>query len=201
MKLKLSSGKRRLLILISLATAIAAGIWLRGSRRTVAVEFGTERVERGGIRHTVTTTGTLQAVATVQIGSEASGTISELYADFNSRVHKGQVIAQLKPNIFQAQVESARANLSAAQASMADAQARKLAAQSTIQNQRAGVIGAAANVAALKVQYDNAQNALRRQDYRLACHSETFPGKRHNLRASCFVSPSTKASFVSASDS
>ena len=55
--------------------------------------------------------GTLQAVTTVQVGTQVSGTISELYADFNSLVKKGQVLARLDPSLFQTQIEQARANL------------------------------------------------------------------------------------------
>ena len=64
----------------------------------------TARIEKGNLRNTVTATGALQAVTTVQVGSQASGTISALYADFNSVVKKGQVIAQLDPTVSKAQV-------------------------------------------------------------------------------------------------
>ena len=65
----------------------------------------TAKVERGNLRNTVTATGTLQAVTTVQVGSQSSGTISALYADFNSVVKKGQVVAQLDPSTAKAQVD------------------------------------------------------------------------------------------------
>ena len=75
--------------------------------RASAAQYLTGRVERGNLRNTVTATGTLQAVTTVQVGSQASGTISGLYADFNSRVKKDQVIAQLDPAVSKAQVDQA----------------------------------------------------------------------------------------------
>jgi HlyD family secretion protein len=81
----------------------------------------TARVERGNLRNTVTATGTLQAVTTVQVGSKASGTISALYADYNSVVKKGQVVAQLDPAVSKAQVDQARANLQQAKASLQQA--------------------------------------------------------------------------------
>ena len=81
----------------------------------------TAKVERGNLRNSVTATGTLQAVTTVQVGSQASGTISALYADFNSTVKKGQVIAQLDPSVEQAQVQQARANLEQARRSCSSA--------------------------------------------------------------------------------
>jgi HlyD family secretion protein len=64
---------------------------------------------------TVGATGTLQAVTTVQVGTQVSGTIQALYADFNSLVKKGQVLARLDPSLFQTQIEQARANLIRAQ--------------------------------------------------------------------------------------
>jgi HlyD family secretion protein len=68
-------------------------------------------VTRGSVVETVDATGTLQAVTTVQVGTQVSGTIKTLHADFNSRVRRGQVIAELEPSLFAAQVEQARASL------------------------------------------------------------------------------------------
>jgi HlyD family secretion protein len=138
----------------------------------------TAKAERGNLRNTVTATGTLQAVTTVQVGSQASGTISALNADFNSVVKKGQVIAQLDPAVSKAQVDQARAALQQAQASLqlaragvsnsragvGDAQARALAAKSTVQNSQAGVSSSEANLAVLKAQQDDALSYLKQQE-------------------------------------
>jgi len=78
--------------------------------------FSEARVERGEIRALVSATGTLNPVNTVQVGSQVSGTISHLYADFNDRVEQGQVIARINPAIFQAKVAEAQANLKSAEA-------------------------------------------------------------------------------------
>src|SRR5258705_11162903 len=75
-------------------------------------------VSRGDIVDTVGATGTLQAVTTVQVGTQVSGTISELHADFNSLVKKGQVLARLDPSLFQTQIEQAKANLARSQADL-----------------------------------------------------------------------------------
>jgi HlyD family secretion protein len=146
-----------------LAVGAIAG-YIFWSRQATAEEYMTGKIERGTIRNTVAATGTLQAVTTVQVGSQVSGTISALYVDFNSNVKRGQLVAQLDPAIFQAQVASARANLEQSRANLADAQARLIAARSTIDNQRAGVSSANANLAALKAQRDDAQNQLKRQE-------------------------------------
>jgi HlyD family secretion protein len=145
-------------------------------------QYMTAKVERGSLRNTVTATGTLQAVTTVQVGSQASGTLSALYADFNSVVKKGQVVAQLDPGVAKAQVDQSRANLQQARASLqqsiasvtgsragvSDAQAKALAAKSTVQNNQSGVSGAQANVAVLKAQLDDAQSFLTQQQSLMA---------------------------------
>jgi HlyD family secretion protein len=81
------------------------------------------RVERGDVIGRVTATGTLSALVTVQVGSQVSGRISELYADFGSRVKKGQVIARLDARMFRAAEEQARANREAAEADLEKARA------------------------------------------------------------------------------
>jgi HlyD family secretion protein len=175
---RLLAGKKKLLLGGGvMAIVMLAGFYFWGSDASTP-QYMTARVERGNLRNTVTATGTLQAVTTVQVGSQASGTISALYADFNSVVKKGQVIAQLDPSTAKAQVEQARANLEQARASLAnaraavvnsragvsDAQARSMAAKSTVQNNQAGVSGAEANVAVLKAQQDDALSLLKQQE-------------------------------------
>ncbi|HJR05871.1 MAG TPA: efflux RND transporter periplasmic adaptor subunit [Pyrinomonadaceae bacterium] len=183
-KLNLSGKKRFIIVVGAVALVAVMGFVLWGDRASAA-EYMTAKVERGNLRNSVTATGTLQAVTTVQVGSQASGVISALYADFNSTVKKGQVIAQLDPSTTQAQVEQARANLVQARAALqqaqagvaqsragisqsravvTDAQAKAIAAKSTVQNQQAGVSGAQANLAVLKAQMDDAATFLRQQE-------------------------------------
>jgi HlyD family secretion protein len=173
-------GKKRLLLVggAGLLLLAVAGYYFWGNRAT-AQQYLTARVERGNLRNTVTATGTLQAVTTVQVGSQASGTLSAINADFNSVVKQGQVIAQLDPSVSKAQVDQARANLQQARASLqqaiagvsgsragvSDAQAKALAAQSTVQNNQSGVSSAQANLAVLKAQLDDANAFLKQQDY------------------------------------
>src|SRR6201988_653709 len=175
---RLLLGKKKLLIGGGfMAGLILAGFYF-GSDDSSTPQYLTARVERRNLRNTVTATGALQAVTTVQVGSQASGSISALYADFNSTVKKGQVVAQLDPSTAKAQVDQARANLEQARAGLAnaraavtnsragvsDAQARNLAAKSTVQNNQAGVSSAEANVAVLKAQQDDALSLLKQQE-------------------------------------
>ena len=173
-------GRKKQLILGGAAAAVLAfaGFYFWGNQSS-APQYMTAKVERGNLRNTVTATGTLQAVTTVQVGSQASGTLSALNADFNSVVKKGQVIAQLDPAVSKAQVDQARANLQQARASLqqsiagvagsragvSDAQAKALAASSTVQNNQSGVSSAQANLAVLKAQLDDALAFLKQQDY------------------------------------
>lgn len=181
--IKLASAsvlKRKKLALIGAAGVAAlafAGFYFWGGQAGAA-QYLTAKVERGNLRNSVTATGTLQAVTTVQVGSQASGTISALLADYNSVVKKGQVIAQLDPAVSKAQVDQARANLQQAQAGLqqakaavsnsragvTDARAKAQAAASTAQNNQAGTVGARANLAVLKAQQDDALSLLNQQE-------------------------------------
>lgn len=99
-------------VMTVLLVVAGAGGWHWWSRpREAASPFTTATVTRGNIVETVNATGTVQAVTTVQVGTQVSGSIKALYADFNSKVRQGQVIAELEPSLFQSQVEQARASL------------------------------------------------------------------------------------------
>ncbi len=101
-----------------------------GWNHTSQAQHFTAKVERGEIRDVVEATGTINAVITVQVGSQVSGTIAKLNVDFNSRVHKGEVVALIDPALFQgallqatADLENAKANQKAAQANLEKAKA------------------------------------------------------------------------------
>ncbi|MDQ3473716.1 MAG: efflux RND transporter periplasmic adaptor subunit [Acidobacteriota bacterium] len=161
----------------AVAVVAVAALYFWGTGPS-APQYMSAKVERGNLRNTVTATGALQAVTTVQVGSQASGTISALYVDFNSIVKKGQVVAQLDPSVAKAQVDQSRANLQQARAGLqqaqaavansragvSDAQAKAVAARSTVQNSQAGVTGAEANLAVLKAQQDDALSLLKQQE-------------------------------------
>jgi HlyD family secretion protein len=110
--------KRVLLAILGgvLVPAVALVLILRG--READVRYATAAVDRGDVIEVVGATGTVQAVTTVQVGSQVSGTIQSLHADFNSVVRKGEVLARLDPSLLQARVEQARANLISARANL-----------------------------------------------------------------------------------
>jgi HlyD family secretion protein len=130
-----------------------------------AHSYRTEAVSRGDIQQTVTATGTVNAVTTVLVGTQVSGTIKELFVDFNSHVKKGQLIAQIDPEMFEAQAAQARANVEKADATFQDAErtlkrnrelfARNLVPRSDLDTAETNYYGAKAQLeqskAALKV--------------------------------------------------
>ncbi len=110
--------KRAIIVLLIIA-AIGAGAGAYYMRRNGnEIQVNTLPVTRGDLVDTVGATGAVQAVTTVTVGSQVSGNISELHADFNSIVHKGQVIAKLDPSLFEAQLQQAQANLNQARANL-----------------------------------------------------------------------------------
>ncbi len=138
---------------IVITTLVAALLFDCRGRDKNNPQYKTERIDRGNVTMTVTATGTLSAVTTVQIGSQVSGVIARLYADFNSRVKKGQLLAELDPTPIQAQVEQRRADLTKAQVEAASARI-------TYERQRrlvASGLSAQAELDSARAQYEGAQ--------------------------------------------
>src|SRR3974390_2424926 len=114
--------KRKWLILAGVVAVAGLFAALRLNRGAQAQHF-TAKVERGAISDVVEATGTINSVITVQVGSQVSGTIAKLFADFNSRVHKGDVVALIDPALFKGALLQATADLKNAQANLVAARA------------------------------------------------------------------------------
>jgi HlyD family secretion protein len=119
-------------------------------------------VERGGISAYVSATGTLNPVIMVQVGTQVSGTIEKLIADYNSSVQDGQIIAQLDQASFRAKVAQAEASLENARADLKNAQANVLNVAASIENARAEVANQRANVERVQVEVADAKRNLER---------------------------------------
>jgi HlyD family secretion protein len=91
---------------------------VRQCRSRGAANYQTATITRGPITQAVTATGTLNPVVNVQVGSQVSGNIAKLFADFNSEVKAGQVVAQIDPALFQATVTQAEGDLANAEAAL-----------------------------------------------------------------------------------
>lgn len=129
--------KKKIIILLIIAVVIVAiGLffYLRENGNNMA--YKTEKVSRGGINALVTATGTVNAVTTVSVGTQVSGTIKRLMVDYNSPVKKGQLLAQIDPANVQAQVDQADANLWSAKANLEKAAVATLDARRTLQRNK-----------------------------------------------------------------
>src|SRR5688572_16075730 len=104
-------ARRLVLITLLVGIATAAFLYYRGGEASSTPTIATTPVTRGDIVEQVDATGTLEAVVTVQVGTQVSGTLKALRADFNAHVRRGQVIAELEPSLFETQVEQARATV------------------------------------------------------------------------------------------
>ena len=123
---------------VALCAVIALTAWffLRGQS---SVQYRTAAVEHGDLGVAISATGSPNAVVTVQVGSQVSGTILALYANFNTKVAKGQLIARIDPAALQAKVDQGHANLQAAQAAVANAEAGIVRADASVQSAHASV--------------------------------------------------------------
>ena len=163
--------KKRAASIVVLIAALGVALYVYRTRAaTPQANVVTQPFSRGDIVSTVEATGTLQAVETVQVGTQVSGVVSALYADFNSIVRKGQVIARLDPQLIQTQIEQQQANVTRAEADLervnvtvADARqklerAEQLAEKSLIP--RSDLETAMTNVASAEAQVRGSQAAL-----------------------------------------
>src|SRR2546427_3615084 len=98
-------------LLLAGVLAVVALFVVLGLNHTQQAQHFTAKVDRGDIHDVVEATGTINAVITVQVGSQVSGTISKLSVDFNSRVHKGDIVALIDPALFQGALLQASADL------------------------------------------------------------------------------------------
>src|SRR5690242_16879393 len=127
------------LVLAAALIAILAGGWAV-RRRADDPTYLTAEVKRGDITAVVQATGTINPLTTVPVGSYVSGTVQYVFADFNSRVRAGQVLAQLDPAIYEAQVVQARGNLGNAEANLKNLEASIGAMQASIETNQANII-------------------------------------------------------------
>jgi len=170
--------KKALIGATIVVVAVAGGVFLLSKEKEGGPKFRKEKVTKGEVVSTVTATGTLSAVTTVKVGSQVSGIIASLRADFNSEVKKGQLLAELDPTPFQTTVDQRRADLERAKVELRNAdlvlaRAKKLLeaqlqAQSEYDTAKANRDGAAAAV-------EQSTAALRQAETNLAYTRITSP--------------------------
>ncbi|MDD2852126.1 MAG: efflux RND transporter periplasmic adaptor subunit [Desulfuromonadaceae bacterium] len=176
---------KKILVIMSVTILIASFAGYFFYKRTPEIQYKTSKIKRGTIVSTVAATGNLSAVTTVQVGTQVSGTIQKLFVDYNSRVKKGEAIAEIDPSLFNASVEqtqgnflNAEANLLKTKVTLADAERtlnrnKKLladgiisqgdydAAETSFQSAMAGIKGAEGIVAQARGSLMQAKTNLR----------------------------------------
>src|SRR3989441_5366859 len=144
---------KRFIPVVVVALLLGAGVWgyLYAQSRNSSPKYRLASVELGLLTAAVSASGNLNAVITVQVGSQVSGQIKELLVDFNSVVKKGQVIARIDPDIFEAKVIQARADLDSAKATVLNQQAQVERSRADVGNARAAHAEARAQTAKAQV--------------------------------------------------
>lgn len=127
--------KKYIIIAVVALLVAAAGIYYFKNRKP-EITYRTVKIERGTIVSTVAATGNLSAVTTIQVGTQVSGTIQKLYVDYNSRVKKGQTIAEIDPSLFNAAVEQSQGNFLSAEANLQKARVALADAERTLQRNK-----------------------------------------------------------------
>lgn len=166
-----------LLILLALSTG-GFVLWDKRRQAADASAYRTLPVARGDIRQTVSANGTLNPVVLVNVGTQVSGTVQTLYADFNDPVREGQVLAELDPALFQAQLDQSRANVANARASLQLAEADERRARALFEQDFIS-----------RAELDQAIQALGSAKAQLAAAKAQVHRDETNLRYSVIVSP------------
>ena len=184
--------KRILIAAIAVVALGATGYFYFAGRNGKAPPYRTAKVEKGELSDAVSATGNINAVTTVQVGSQVSGTIQQILVDFNSRVKNGQVIARIDPQIFEATVVQSRGNVANAGAVLEKAKIVTADALRTLRrNQELIKNGyvAQADVDAAETAYDSAVSQQKGAEAQLEQAKGALSVAETNLRYTTIVSP------------
>ena len=150
--------QRKTVLIVAAVVCVSAGLgtWavVQGQ---AGIQYRTAAVEHGDINVAISSTGNPNAVVTVQVGTQVSGVVLALFADFNTKVTKGELIARIDPAPFQAKVDQAQANLDASRASVANSQAVVQQALAGSQAANSSLAAAQSNVAKAQAVADDAK--------------------------------------------
>ena len=172
--------KKKIIIAVVAIVAIAgaACLLLRGGKEKGKVQFEQTRVEQADIKTSVTATGTVEAVTTVDVGTQVSGIVSKLYVDYNSTVKKGQVIAELDRTNLESEVASQQANMRSAQSEL-DYQKKNYARYAELYRKQ--LVSAS--------EYDVALESYRKAQEQVKVAAEGVAKARTNLGYATITSP------------
>ena len=183
--------KKYIIITLISVAIISAAAWFM-SQRSSKITYKTARLEKGTVISAISATGTVNPVTTVQVGSQVSGTIQKLLVDYNSRVKKGQVIAEIDPAIFLAQVEQARGNYLNAQATLQKARVVLADAKRTLERNKQllsqGIV-AQSDFDASQTAFDSALAGIKSAEAGVTQYRGTLMLAETNLKNSIIRSP------------
>jgi HlyD family secretion protein len=204
--------KKKSIIIVIILIVLGVGGFFAFTGNDKEPKFRTEKAVRGSIRAAVTANGTVNAVTTVLVGTQVSGTIKNLYVDYNTPVKKGQLLALIDPATFEAQAAQARANLMAGRANLEKAEAALLDSRRTLERNRTlfsrnliprsdldtaetNHTSAAAQVSAAKAQIEQQKAALRTAEINLKYTRILSPVDGTVISRSVDVGQTVAASF------
>jgi len=184
--------RKKIFIGVIIAVIIVVLIGVIVPHRPPKAEFRTVRVERGDLISTVSATGTLAAVVTVQVGTQVSGTIKELLVDYNSFVKAGQVIARIDPDLLTARVKETMGSYNSAMANLEKAKVDLIDAQRTLERNRElfkdGII-AQADLDSAETKYQQALSALKSAEWSVTQNEGLYEQAKTNLKYATITSP------------
>ena len=183
--------KKIIVAALLVIVALGVGIYFYG-RKPQAPTYKTAKVERGDIVASVSATGNLAAVVTVQVGTQVSGTIQKLFVDFNSKVRRGQTIAQIDPALFTAQVDQSHGNYLNAQATLEKAKADLVDTKRTLERNRQLVkdgIVAQSDFDTAETKYQEAVAAVKAAEGSIAQTRGAYSQAQTNLKYATIKSP------------
>lgn len=183
--------KKWIYISVPMLMLVAVAIWYFFGRATPP-SYRFAKVEKGSIVSTISATGTVNAVTTISVGSQVSGTIQKRYVDYDSRVKKGQVIAEIDPALFKAQVMQARGDWQNAIATVQKAKVTLADAKRTLERNRqliAQGIVAQSDFDASQTSYDAAQSSLQSAEAVVIQKRGSLMQAETNLQNSVIRSP------------
>ena len=178
--------RRRAPLLLTILAIVAIGTigYFLTVGRAQAPKYRTVKVDRGSVTPAVSATGALNAVTTVQVGSQVSGQIKNLYVDYNSPVKKGQLVARLDPDPFQAKVNGAKADVENAQAVALNQRANVEKVRADVESARAALATAQANVGKAEADVESVRAAMASAQANVTRDSATLTNAKLQLNRS-----------------
>jgi HlyD family secretion protein len=183
---------KKILLALVVIIALSAGAYFIFRSNENDQKFRTEKISKGDIVQSITASGTVNAVTTVLVGTQVSGTIKNIFVDFNSVVKKGQLIAEIDPAIFEAQVEQARANVMSARANVEKAVVALADSKRTLGRQKelfAKNLISRSDVDAAETAHDTAGTQVSAAKAQLSQSEAALRISETNLRYTKIVSP------------